>query len=39
LGDKKVNDELCSKKACRLCAIIRHSFDVEKAGTALPGLS
>jgi len=33
LGDTRVKDELCTKKECSLCAIIRHSFDIEKTGS------
>jgi hypothetical protein len=32
LGDKSSKDELCGKKECNLCAIIRGSFSVGKAG-------
>ena len=32
LGDTRLKDELCTKKKCSLCAIIRNSFDVEKTG-------
>jgi len=33
LGDTWTKDELCSKKDCSLCAIIRDSFDIDKTGT------
>ena len=32
LGDTRIKDELCTKKKCSLCAIIRDSFDVERTG-------
>ena len=37
LGDKRTNDELCSKKECSLCAIIRDSFDIDKTGKRFYG--
>jgi len=33
LGDNRTEDELCSKKDCSLCAIIRDSYDVGKTGS------
>jgi len=32
LGDNRTEDELCNKKKCSLCAIIRDSYDVDKTG-------
>jgi len=32
LGDERTKDELCNKKECSLCAIIRDSFDVSRTG-------
>ena len=32
LGDKWTNDQLCTKKDCSLCGIIRGSYDIDKTG-------
>lgn len=38
MGDNRAEDELCTKKDCSLCAIIRGSYDIDKTGMWLHGL-